>query len=98
MTKEEILERLHQINESIKIMDSYNAIYIEGCVRFRGDYDLFSMINKSVLINRKIVKAALLVEKECLEAEYNERFVCRACGKNVDVITVDEPSLYVVKE
>ena len=98
MTKEEILERLHQINESIAVMDSYKTKYIEGCIEFKDNPETRIMMYKTVHVNREVIRAALLVEKECLEEEYSERFVCRACGAKADVITVDDQSQYIVSK
>ena len=72
MTKEEILERLHQINESIAVMDSYRAMYIDGRVEFKGNPEIHGMMYNTVLVKKELIKAALLVEKECLEEEYKE--------------------------
>lgn len=93
LTKDRILKQLLRNNDAIEVVENSKC---EQFIVFQEDpYD--TQYPKRARVNKDIILAGLLVERECLNAQYEELVRGEMCGTKADFVTVDENIMLLSK-
>lgn len=66
MNKEVLILRLSEINNTLDVLNKYGTFTPKDTIL---NIRILEPYNKNIVINKKVLRACLMVKKECLEEE-----------------------------